>query len=41
MALYISGEVVEGMDVVKAIEEKGTASGKTKVAITITESGTV
>jgi peptidylprolyl isomerase len=36
-----TGEVVEGMDLVKKIEGLGTASGKTKDTITISASGTV
>lgn len=37
----VFGEVVEGMDIVKAIENEGTGSGKTKSKITIAKSGTV
>ena len=35
----VFGEVVEGMDIVKAIEKLGTSSGKTKQAVTIDKSG--
>ena len=35
------GEVVEGMDVVRAIEKLGTSSGKTTKSVTIDKSGTV
>ncbi|CDU25249.1 probable CPR1-cyclophilin (peptidylprolyl isomerase) [Sporisorium scitamineum] len=35
----VFGEVVEGMDVVEAIEAEGTSSGKTKSKITIAKSG--
>ncbi|EIN04499.1 cyclophilin A [Punctularia strigosozonata HHB-11173 SS5] len=37
----VFGEVVEGMDVVKLIESKGTPSGSTKGKIMITGSGVV
>ncbi|KAF9240445.1 cyclophilin [Melanogaster broomeanus] len=37
----VFGEVVEGYDVVKAIEKLGDRSGKTKATITIANSGTV
>jgi peptidylprolyl isomerase len=37
----VFGEVVEGMDVVKAIERLGSSSGKTSQSITIDRSGTV
>lgn len=37
----LKGEVVEGMDVVTAIEKLGSASGATKTTITIADSGTV
>jgi cyclophilin family peptidyl-prolyl cis-trans isomerase len=37
----VFGEVVEGMDVVKAIEAVGTSSGKPKAAVEITSSGIV
>ncbi|KAK0524531.1 cyclophilin peptidyl-prolyl cis-trans isomerase Cyp2 [Tilletia horrida] len=37
----VFGEVVEGMDIVKAIEAEGTQSGKPKSTITIASSGTV
>ena len=35
------GEVVEGLDIVKKVEGLGTASGKPKATITISNSGTV
>ncbi|KIS68144.1 putative CPR1 - cyclophilin (peptidylprolyl isomerase) (isoform B) [Mycosarcoma maydis] len=35
----VFGEVVEGLDIVKAIENEGTKSGKTKSKITIAKSG--
>ena len=35
------GEVAEGMDVVKAVESKGTQSGNLTSKVTITASGTV
>ncbi|EDR01440.1 uncharacterized protein LACBIDRAFT_333157 [Laccaria bicolor S238N-H82] len=37
----VFGEVVEGMDIVKAIEKTGSSSGATKNAVTITSSGVV
>ncbi|MGW0735598.1 peptidylprolyl isomerase [Streptomyces sp. NPDC002851] len=37
----VFGEVVEGIDVVKAIEAEGSRSGKTKSAIKIARSGVV
>ncbi|KAI0660133.1 cyclophilin-like domain-containing protein [Cubamyces menziesii] len=37
----VFGEVVEGMDVVKAIEAVGSESGRPKSRVTITSSGTV
>ncbi|MFG2451955.1 peptidylprolyl isomerase [Streptomyces sp. M41(2017)] len=37
----VFGEVVEGMDVVKAIEELGSQSGDTKKKLVISDSGTV
>ncbi|KAF8152565.1 cyclophilin-like domain-containing protein [Crassisporium funariophilum] len=37
----VFGKVVEGMDVVKAIEKIGTDSGSPKSTVTITSSGTV
>ncbi|GAA6002010.1 hypothetical protein JCM10207_003036 [Rhodosporidiobolus poonsookiae] len=37
----VFGEVVEGMDIVKAVEKEGSASGKTKSTITIADSGVV
>ncbi|EKM77122.1 hypothetical protein AGABI1DRAFT_115351 [Agaricus bisporus var. burnettii JB137-S8] len=37
----VFGEVVEGMDVVKAIEAQGSVSGTPKAAVTITSSGEV
>ena len=40
-AHVVFGEVVEGMDIVKAIEAQGTASGTTKQKIVIEQSGTL
>lgn len=40
-AHVVFGEVIEGMDVVKAIEAQGSNSGKTKSAIVVEESGEV
>ncbi|KAG5640838.1 cyclophilin peptidyl-prolyl cis-trans isomerase Cyp2 [Asterophora parasitica] len=37
----VFGEVVEGLDVVKAIEAKGSSSGRPSSQVTITSSGTV
>jgi cyclophilin family peptidyl-prolyl cis-trans isomerase len=37
----VFGEVIEGMDVVKAIEAVGTESGEPKKRVMITSSGTV
>jgi cyclophilin family peptidyl-prolyl cis-trans isomerase len=37
----VFGEVIEGMDVVKAVEAEGTQSGKPKSTITIAKSGTL
>jgi len=37
----VFGEVVEGMDVVKTVESKGTSGGNPKAKVTITASGTV
>ena len=37
----VFGNVVEGMDVVKAVEKAGSASGKTSVKIVITDCGEV
>lgn len=37
----VFGEVVEGLDLVKAIEKTGTPSGAPKNAVTITSSGVV
>ena len=37
----VFGEVVEGMDVVKTVEGKGTQGGNPKAKITVTASGTV
>jgi cyclophilin family peptidyl-prolyl cis-trans isomerase len=37
----VFGEVVEGMDVVKAVEAKGTAGGNPTSEVTITSSGTI
>lgn len=37
----VFGEVVEGMDVVKAIEGYGTPQGAPKTKVTITSSGVV
>jgi peptidylprolyl isomerase len=35
----VFGEVVEGMDVVKAIEKLGSSSGTPKAQVTVTSSG--
>jgi cyclophilin family peptidyl-prolyl cis-trans isomerase len=35
----VFGKVLEGVDVAKAIESKGSASGKTSVTLTIVDSG--
>ncbi|KAH9477577.1 cyclophilin peptidyl-prolyl cis-trans isomerase Cyp2 [Psilocybe cubensis] len=40
-AHVVFGEVVEGYDVVKAIEKLGSSSGKTSKKVTIAKSGTV
>lgn len=37
----VFGEVVEGLDIVKAIEKEGSSSGKLKSQISIAKSGTV
>ncbi|EIM84990.1 uncharacterized protein STEHIDRAFT_99927 [Stereum hirsutum FP-91666 SS1] len=37
----VFGEVVEGLDIVKAVEAVGTDSGRPKAKVTITSSGTV
>jgi len=37
----VFGEVIEGMEVVKAIEDQGSLSGKPKAAVIITASGEV
>ncbi|KAG5337195.1 cyclophilin peptidyl-prolyl cis-trans isomerase Cyp2 [Termitomyces sp. Mn162] len=37
----VFGEVVEGLDIVKAIEARGTAGGTPKQLVTITSSGTL
>jgi peptidylprolyl isomerase len=37
----VFGEVVEGLDVVKAIEKLGTSSGKPRATIKIDNCGTV
>ncbi|KAJ8073351.1 cyclophilin peptidyl-prolyl cis-trans isomerase Cyp2 [Marasmius tenuissimus] len=37
----VFGEVVEGFDIVKAVEAVGSSSGKTSKAVKITKSGTV
>ena len=37
----VFGEVVEGMDVVKAIESHGSESGRPKAKVTIAASGTL
>lgn len=37
----VFGEVVEGMDIVKLVEAKGTDGGKPKANVSITASGTV
>ncbi|KAG8978289.1 Peptidyl-prolyl cis-trans isomerase [Tulasnella sp. 427] len=41
MANAVFGEVKEGMDIVKKIEEQGSESGKTKAEIIIYKCGTV
>lgn len=41
IAVNISGEVVEGYDVVKAIEKKGSGNGKPSAKIVIAQSGTI
>jgi cyclophilin family peptidyl-prolyl cis-trans isomerase len=40
-AHVVFGEVVEGSDVVKAIEKLGSQSGKTSATISIADSGTL
>jgi len=40
-AHVVFGEVVEGFDIVKAVEKTGSASGKTSKTIKIVKSGTV
>ncbi|KAK6340220.1 Multifunctional pyrimidine synthesis protein CAD [Orbilia blumenaviensis] len=40
-AHVVFGEVIEGSDVVKAVEKLGSASGKTSKAIKVSASGTV
>ncbi|PPR06213.1 hypothetical protein CVT26_005472, partial [Gymnopilus dilepis] len=40
-AHVVFGEVVEGLDVVKAIEKLGSSSGKTSKKVTIAKSGTL
>ncbi|KAG1744651.1 putative cyclophilin [Suillus paluster] len=40
-AHVVFGEVVEGLDIVKAIEKLGSASGKTSATVKISASGTV
>ena len=35
----VFGEVVEGLEVLKLLEAQGSDSGKTKVPVTITDSG--
>jgi peptidylprolyl isomerase len=37
----VFGEVIEGMDVVKAVEKLGTSSGKPKAVVKIDKCGTV
>lgn len=37
----VFGEVVDGMNIVKAIENEGSGSGKTKSRLVIAKSGTV
>ncbi|KAG7090800.1 cyclophilin peptidyl-prolyl cis-trans isomerase Cyp2 [Marasmius oreades] len=37
----VFGEVIEGMDVLKTIEEQGSAGGQPKTKVSITSSGTV
>lgn len=39
--MCLVGEVVEGLDVVKAVEKLGSAGGKTSKKIKIAKSGTV
>ena len=36
-----TGEVIEGMDIVKTIEQRGSSAGKTRGTITIANSGTI
>lgn len=38
-AHVVFGKVVEGMNVVQAVEAQGSSSGKTKAEITIADSG--
>ena len=35
----VFGKVIEGMDVVKAVEEVGSQSGKTSAEVTVADSG--
>ena len=37
----VFGNVVEGLDVVKAVEKSGSASGKTRAKVVITDCGEV
>jgi peptidylprolyl isomerase len=37
----VFGEVVDGLDIVSAIEKEGSGSGKTKSRLVIAKSGTV
>lgn len=37
----VVGEVIDGLDIVKAIEKVGSQSGKPSVKVTIVEAGTL
>ena len=41
LCFFLSGEVVEGYDIVKKVEGYGSASGKTSKEVKIIKSGTV